>query len=186
MCRVLPVRTSVNTLLYRSLETPDTSYWSCVTARCVRPPEVAWTQRCHGSGRAGSRDFIHQWPWVLHYPYLVRLCVCGRTCIPPTRRIPENKGTSCLSSFKLKENTWRETKRKRESKKASRHVGQLRFTVRGTGWLMLQGTDSAVLDHRQWVWLSSLKDKFTPKNKDPVIIYSSPGLGLTRLQRNIK
>lgn len=62
---VLPVRTSVESLLLWNLETPDTCCCCCrrcVITRCVDQAEVEWTERCHGSGRAESCDFMHQWP----------------------------------------------------------------------------------------------------------------------------
>lgn len=74
---VLPVRNSVGPLLERdsghlTLQLPQSRRPMCATQKVESAP------RCHGSGRAESRDFTHQWPRVLRY---LRLATCARSLL---------------------------------------------------------------------------------------------------------
>lgn len=74
---VLPVRNSAGPLLQRhwrhlTLQLPHSHHPMCTTQKVESAP------RCHGSGRAESRDFTHQWPRVLRY---LRLATCVRTLL---------------------------------------------------------------------------------------------------------
>lgn len=74
---VLPVRNSVGPLLERdsghlTLQLPQSRRPMCATQKVESAP------RCHGSGRAESRDFTRQWPRVLRY---LRLATCARSLL---------------------------------------------------------------------------------------------------------
>ena len=166
--------------LYRSLETPDTSCRSCVTARCVQPPEVGWTQRCHGSGRAGSRDFIHQWPWVLHYPLPgACVCVCVCVCVWAQEFLRTRGRTASHASSSRKTPREKRNERERERSPADMlDISGLQFAGQAD-WCSGGLTVQCYITDSEFGWALLLftrvkRQVHFPQNEESVIIYSLP------------